>query len=395
MTSNALISNESSSLYQALVNSGTENLSYATDLSAPILSRSYIELQPQQSITASPSGKEQIFYCVKGQILENAVLKFVLTKSAGTMDNTRKVGLQIPEWIELRSNNKTIERMTSQALRAKLSCRSSDFKLAVHRISLPLVPGTDVVAAVTDTAVECYCPIISTFFENSLQNLDLGRNEQLSVVVRYAVDGPTMGFEAASSVTALSASLWVWQRQYDPIYLDKIRSLNYKAGSFLSMLCTNTYTESFPCVNSTTNIVRLRNNYVVKSLHFAVLTVDGVVQPINNTTLKFGGTSLIQTAPQLIMNYDKQVHGGSSNELISAVAVQRQANEFTTIHFGYDPSNFVKNSGAVSFGDLNAVELTIITPTAPATTSNIFCVVEYFNFVSISENGIMNISQAY
>lgn len=393
MSDLAIQSSESSGLINTLVNSKVQNLSYAVKSSYPILVPQVREIQPSQSISGAPHGKESIFYLNRSQMLKNLMLKFQFTKASGTVVLTNHIGFRIPDQIELRSNNKVITRMSSSAIRALVSNLGDEAKLGLQRRALPLVPSTGVVAGASDTSFLTYCPIFSHWFDQVESNLDLGFVEQISVVVRYASSGTVMGLD--SDMTGMTPTLLCWNWQSDSAYNDYLRSQNFKAGSFLNQLGWNTYTEQFTATNSaTSHTIRLRNNYPVRSIHYALLSSAGAHRRIDTSTLRFGGISLLENLNRLELNLDKELQGGSSNELTSATAVSRQAVEFITVPLCLDIKDRTYNSGCTSFNDLNSVELTI-NHEAASSGDIIWVVVEYYNFVSINENGIISVSQSY
>ena len=393
MSDLAIQSCESSGLINVLTESKVQNLSYAIKSSFPILVPQTREIQPQQAISGSPHGRETVFYLNRSQMLKNLLLKVQFTKAGGTVVLTNKIGLQVAEWIEIRSNGKTITRLSSAAIRALVAVMGEEAKMAVQRRALPLVPATGVLSGASDTSFLTYCPIFSHWFDQAESSLDLGFVEQISVVVRWASAGTVMGLD--SDMTSISPTLFVWNWQSDSAYNDYLRSQNFKAGSFLNQLGWNTYTESFTATNgATTHNVRLRNNYPVKAIHYALLTSGGVLKRIDSSTLRFGGISLCESINRLELNYDKELQGCSANEMTSITAVARQDKEFVSIPLSLDVKNRTYNSGCTSFNDLNSVELTI-THESASTGDNIVVVVEYLQFVSINENGIISVSQSY
>lgn len=415
-------SNESSALLRTLVDAETLDISYNFKPSYPLLYQAPRAIRPKQDPNGAPAGQEVIFDLNKYMILRNLEIRTTLTKGiTGTGDFTNPpakfYGLSLYEWIQLRTNNKVIMTLSDSYIRARVDNLPDHQKQAVLRRALALdsvkADAADLledIAGGDDTSFVTYTPIFSTFFEDVRNNLNLNFLEQFQVACKF---NSTVASGSNEVYTSAVPELWVWSWIPDQTYLNFLTAKNHKEGGFLNMLTYNSYKETFPLgtdTTATTTTAKLRCNYPVFNIHFAIVSKlpvanDGsstAIAPIDNYELRMGGVSVSGVVPYLVGNYEKEMKGGSCNVLTNASAIERvQPNGtssysgWSTIPFSLEMQDRTFCSGAVSFNNINVPELVLNYPTRVVANFELQVVYEYWNTLTINDQGICNLTQSY
>lgn len=409
MSTLAIQSNESSGLLRTLTSAKTEDYSYNIEASVPLLVPSQVELSPNQSISGAPEGKSMTFNLNKNQLWTGAEIRTVISRAVGAVASVKPWGLTLFESIEIKSNNKTIMTLSDSAIRAIVSTMPDEQKQAVLRRATPMNANGAVLttagAISTATTVVVYTPVMAIFFEAMNTHLDLSFVEQIQIVCKF---NTVNGIGSGAAFTSVESTLWCYQYITDNMYLSFLRSKNYARGSFLNMLSWNTYKEvqDIASTTATSTIFKMHVNYPVRAIHFAIVKTDTAgttstntdLSPIYNITLEFGGQKLIDTCPYLSVNRVKELQGASATTLLPSGGysgnVARADTDWVTIPFAMQLLDRTYNSGAVSFNDLNSPILTL-SHAATGVAAQLQVVYEYFNMLSISDAGIVSISQSY
>jgi hypothetical protein len=395
MTDFILSSNESSVILNSLNERKTKDLSYSVGESYPILAKQYRELQPNNT-SAVISGGEIVFNINKQNLLRDMQIKTTFTTTTTSIGVTTNIGLNMYEWIQLRTNNKVILTMSDAYIWARTQQCGEAKQNAIFRRSLPLAATTEL-PALSLTAVT-YTPVFSSFFENVASSFDLYFYEQLSLAckVNTSTRGGFVGDIATNSV---NATLWVWTYRLDAKADAMLKAKNQSISKPLTMLCYNTYTESQVCTSTTQNTMRLNVNYPVFNTYIMIRSgtaaLAGIQFKIDSFELSLGGTKLLENVPYLVANWESCSAGASSLQTTSTTATTYDDSKCIAINWGMEPWNRVSNSGAVSFAQINYPTITVNTQNTmtPAASYTIYVVHEYWQVLQLdATNGSVNIA---
>jgi hypothetical protein len=393
MTDFILSSNESSVILNSLNERKTKDLSYSVGESYPILAKQYRELQPNNT---SPviSGGEIVFNINKSMLLRDLQIKTSFTTTTTSLAAGTNIGLTMYEWIQLRTNNKTILTMSDAYIWARTQQCGESKQNAIFRRSLPLIPTTEVPTAGTGLSLVTYTPVFCSFFENVASSFDLNFYEQLSLAckVNTSARGGFIG-----DMASVTATLWVWTYRLDAKADAMLKAKNQSIAKPLTMLCYNTYTESQVCTSTTQNSMRLNVTYPVFNTYIMIRTSTAVAPTqfkIDSFEFSLGGTKLLEAVPYLVANWESCSAGASSLQTTSITATTYDDSKAICINWGIEPWNRVSNSGAVSFAQINYPSITLNTQTlGTAANYTIYVVHEYWQVLQLdATNGSVNIA---
>jgi hypothetical protein len=392
MTDFILKSNQSSVILRNLEERAVKDLSYDVGESYPILAKQYRELQPNNT-AAVVSGGEIVFNINKAMLLRDMQIKTTFTTTTTSLAVTTNVGINMYEWIQLRTNNKVILTMSDAYIWARTQQCGEAKQNAIFRRSLPLAPTTEV-PTLGLTSVT-YTPVFSSFFETVNNAFDLNFYEQMSLAckVNTSVRGGFIG-----DMASVTATLWVWTYLPDEKFYNLLRAKNQNPSKPLTMLAYNTYTESQVCTSLTQNTMRLNVNYPVFNTYIMVRSgtaaLAGIQFKIDSFELSLGGTKLLESVPYLIANWESSSAGASSLQTTSVTATTHDDSKCIAINWGMEPWNRVNNSGAVSFAQINYPTVTVNTQTLTTAASySIYVVHEYWQVLQLdAQSGSVNIA---
>ena len=405
MTDFILNSNESSVILRNLAENKTKDLSYDVGTSYPLIAKQYRELQPNNS-TGVTHGGEIVFNINKSMLLRDMMIKTTVSTTTTSIAATHNLGLQIYEWIQLRTNNKVIMTMSDSYIWARTQQCSEAKQNAIFRRSLPLLAVTEVPSATSaNAAVVTYTPIFCSFFESIQNAFDLNFFEQLSLACKVNT-AARAGMVGNIPSTGLTATLWVWTYRPDQQAYDLLRSKNNNPSRPLTMLTYNTYTESQVLTSTTQNVMRLNVNYPVFNTYVMIRSNTaatlGVQVKIDSFEFSLAGTKLLESVPYLVANWESCSYGASSLQTTSVTATTYDDSKCICINWGLEPWNRVSNSGAVSFAQINYPTITVNTTAANITgltgysavgDFTLYVVHEYWQALSLdSSNGSVNIA---
>ena len=394
MTDLVLQSNRSSAILDGLAKAETQDLSYEIDPSMPLLAKQYNEIQSNTSAAGALNGQEVTFVLNKSNLLTNMLVRHSFTTTTTDEPVTSTPGLKILEWMELRTNNKTIARFSDSAIIAYVSDQPEGRQSSMTRRALPLALVTEVNDSVTTTSgAITYTPVPSSFFDAIKNALDLNFYEAISLVCHYST--PAKANFTATTVTMVSSSLWVWGYRLDDGAYDVLRAKNQSPSRPLNMLTYSSFKESLVCTGTTTNTINIRNNYAAFKTFIMLKPIKaaGADVKINSFDFSVGGVLLTQSAPGLVGSYEQEMLGASSLRSTSATALARYDAKPICVNWGMEPQNWVSNSGALSFSNVNNSSVTIYHPAITAADFNIEVVHFYWNILTLSgANGSMDIT---
>lgn len=412
---NTLSANAASNLLQILAGIKTQDLSYKIKPTYPFLARKIYSLQPKQTVSGAPASKEAIWDLNKAWLNNGLRIQTTITKpgTAGTSNPADKYyGLTMYETITLRTNNVTLATLTDSYIRARVDHLPDGAKQHCLRYSLALVPTTEIpVTDVDATTFVTYTPIFSSFFEHITANLNLNFLEQFQIVARF---NTTVNSGANEAYSTASPVLQVFNWSPDATYMSALKALNNPTGSVMSMLTYNSSRESFALDSDTGVAARLRCNYPVFNMYFAVvcktaaadLGIASSLSPINTVDLTIGGDSMFGSAiPLSTLDYMNEMSGAiSSNVLTSISAVSRAVLTVGTgtysgwrrIPFCLMPDDRTFCSGAMAFSGINNPILTLTMPDVGTSTNfELVTVYESWQLISISSSGVCQISEMF
>lgn len=408
MTDQILTSNQSSVILRTLAEAEVVDNSYEIAPSYPLLAKQYRELPANGgAINAAMNGQEISFNITKSMLLRDLMIKTTFTTTTTTIDAAVNYpGLNMFEWIQLRTNNKVILTLSGEYLQARTEHSPEHIKNAIYRRAMCLTATTEVLDTDSTTGGSvCYTPVFSSFFEDVRNAFDLNFYEQLSLNCKFNTTVKA-GF-VPTTLTLGTSTLWAWTYRPDDKYYDLLRAKNQNPSKPLNMLCYNTFTERQTCTSTTTNTMRLNVNYPVVRTYVmvrpTVASLKGQCFKIDSVEFLVGGTKLLESVPYCVANWESSKHGASGMKLLT---IGSNNGVLTAGTYGYDDSRCVmfdwslkphdrlSCSGAISFSQINYPQITVNTQSL-TTASNYEIVVihEYLNIVSCdSSNGSVNIS---
>lgn len=356
-----LSSNRTSQLLSSLIDTEVQDLSYEMQPSAPLLAKQYVKLTAENSAAGAMNGQEVTFKINRSQLLRNMYLRTTFTTTTTALDADQYPGLNMYEWIQVKSANKVLLTLSDAAIRAKVSDMGVEGQEHFSRFALPLVPTTEAVQATSTAATATYTPIFSTFFDSVKQNLDLSFYEQLMITVKFNTPARA-GFNATTTIT--SNDLFVWTYLPDQKYLDVLRSRNQSPSKPLSMLAWNSFTERKTCTSTTSNSIRLNVNYPVFKTFISVHPIVGTIHDafkIDTFSVNVGGITLLESMPaSSVGNFESALGGATSIRTTSATAVARDDAKPICIDWSLMPQDaWTQNFGAVSWSNTNYPEITV------------------------------------
>ncbi len=406
-----LESNRSSVILSSLAKAEVKDVSYDMLPSYPILTKRHQLITKNGSLAADPVGGQEVTFLInKSMLWRGAIVEHRYTPGAN-IPATVFPGITLVDYIQIKSNNKVLFNISGQAYRGWLENQPESVKTMAFKMAMPLVPTTELpkidagaVPLVSYTMIPC------SFFDAVMSNFDLNFYEQISVVVKYVSSFNVANIPTSATLT--DSKLWIFLWRPDDKYYDMLRSKNQNPSKPLNMLTWNTYTETFtPASGSTSNEVRLNCNYpVFKSVVRIVplLTnvtdgayVNGVNVPIQTLKFSIGGNEVLTNIPVSISAFEKSAYGGASCLIplivgAAGVTMGIDQNQGVTLDFGMEPNNWVSNSGAVSFSQLNYPTITVThTALTTGTQYQILVTHFYWNIMTLqSNNGSVQISVA-
>lgn len=389
----------SSVILGSLAKAEVLDLSYEIEPSYPILSKfpRVISANNPTTIAAQAmNGQEITFNINKAMFLRDLYVRTTFTTTTTSLAVTFPVGMNIFEYIQIKTNNKVIHTLTGEAIRSWIENKPASVRAQASRMALPLVAATESVNATSTAASSTYTYIPASFFDQTKNNFDLNFYEQLSVTCKFN----TVARAGMPTTTLAAADLYTWLWRPDDKYYDMMRSKNQNPSKPLNMLCWNSYTERLACVAATTTTMRLNCNYPVFKTVFRIkpitLALGGVEATITSFAFSVGGTELISTMLKTVSEWEKHKHGASSLVCTTnASTVTKSDNDGITIDWGMEPQNWVSNSGACSFSQLNYPQLLVNYPSLTAADYEVVVTHFYWNILTLdSQNGSVNVSSS-
>lgn len=408
MTDQIINSNQSSVILRTLADAETMDLSYEIAPSYPLLAKQYREITANGgAVNQSMNGQEIAFNITKSMLLRDLMIKTTFTTTTTTIDNKQYVGLNMFEWIQLRTNNKVILTISDAYIQARTEHSPEYLKNGIYRRALCLTATTEVLNA-TSTAASCtYTPVFSSFFDDIRNAFDLNFYEQLSLNCKF--NTTVKAGIVPTTLTIGTPTLWVWTYRPDDKYYDLLRSKNQNPSRPLNMLCINTFTERQVCTSTTANTMRLNVNYPVIRTYVmvrpVVASLKGQCAKIDSVDFYVGGTKLLESVPHCVANWESSKFGASGSKLLT-IGTNDNNGTFAAGTFGFDdsrcicfdwslkPHDRLSCSGAISFSQINYPQITVNTQSLSTASNYEICVVhEYWNIISCdSSNGSVNIS---
>jgi hypothetical protein len=351
------------------------------------------------------NGQEISFNITKNMLLRDLMIRTTFTTTTTTMAADQMCGLHMFESITLRTNNKVILTLSDSYIVARTEHETEAVKNGIYRRALCLLSTTEFADVDSVTGISCtYTPVFSSFFEDTRANFDLNFFEQLSLNCKFNTSARA-GFP---TTTIGSSTLWVWTYRPDDKYYDMLRSKNMNVSKPLNMLTYNTFTERQACVGTTTQTMRLNVNYPVfktyimlKPIHAAMV---GRYAKIDSFDFSIGGTKLLEAVPNLVGNWESSKNGASSLKL-TTIGTNNNAGSIVAGTMGFDdsrcicldwgllPQNYLTNSGAISFSQINYPQITINHQALTAAYFEVSVSHLYWNIVTCdSSNGSCSIS---
>lgn len=412
---NTLAANEASNLLTTLAQIKTQDLSYKLKPTYPLLATKYYSLQPKQTVSGVPASKEAIWDLNKAWLCNNLRIQTTATKAGGVNNPIDKFyGLTMYESIILRTNGLILTTLSDSFIRARVDDLSENAKSHVLRYALALVPTTEVVAAATAPTIVTYTPIFSSWFEAVNANLNLAFIEQFQVVARFNTTVASGSNEAYSSASPV---LQVFNWTPNQTYMAGLRAMNQPQGGVSNMLIYDSMKETFSLDSDTATVARLRCNYPVFNMYFALVSKVPVVtngsattlSPINTVDFTVGGDSIYGSAVSAsLLDYIKEMGGGSSLVTTSATAVSRATQTaqvgtgagtysgWKKISFCLDPYDRTYCSGAMAMSGINNPILSLTFPdVGTASEFELQVVYEFWKIISINAQGIAAVVETY
>lgn len=411
----ALQSNKQSMLMNALVADGARDLEYVTAKNYPIAAMPEIrEIRPRGNTTiTNPNSQEVIFDLNKYQYLTSLMIRTQLTRANTATLVGKFYGLTMYEQITIRTMNRVLQTLSDSYIRARTDNLPDEHKMAVLRRALLLAPTTELVAADTATTGVTYTPIYSQFFDSPRNYLNLSFLEQLQVTARFNSVVPSgSGVVWTDAAPTLMVGSWLPELSYSQM----LEAKNY--GKMLTMQCYNSAKQIIDISTSggsaTAIQAKLFTNNAVFNIHYAVVnkvaaganSINTILARIDTADLQFSGISCFGVLPNSVVNFKKE-QTASCNQLTTATAVSRVqnsiggANSYTgwsTIPLGLNTvAERGFSTGAVSFSNVNfpTLNLTYETLGAGVADYQLEVVYEFWNLITINEQGMMLVSASY
>ncbi len=409
---NTLAANEASNLLQILTQIKTQDLSYKIKPTYPFLSRKIYSLQPKQTVSGAPASKDAIWDLNKAWLNNGLRIQTTVTKAGGVNSPVDKYyGLTMYETITLRTNNITLCTLSDSYIRARVDHLPDGPKQHCLRYALALVPTTEIpVTSQTATTFVTYTPIFSSFFEHVTANLNLNFIEQFQVVARF---NTTQASGINEAYTAGTPVLQVFNWTPNETYMAGLKAMNNPVGSVMTMLTYNTSKETFALDAVTTTAARLRCNYPVFNMYYAIVNktafatnvVGTALASIDTVDFTIGGDSYFGSAvPTSTLDYMNEMGGISANVLTTISAISRATQTtgsagysgWRRIPFCMDPNDRTYCSGALAFSGINNPILTLVYPTVTtATNYELHVIYESFQLIAISSSGVLSVAEMY
>lgn len=404
-------SNQSSVILRSLADSEVQDLSYEISPSYPILASQFRELQPTSGSFGAMNNQEISFNINKSALLQDLMIRtqFVTATALTTsVTSMQYPGLCMFEQIQIKTNNKVIMTLSDAAIKAMVDHMPEHKKLGVMRRAMPLLATTELLNTDSTAATVTYTPLFASFFESVKNAFDLSFYEQLSVSCKFNTLAKA-GF-AGASCTLSNATLWVWTYRPDDKYYDLLRSRNQNITRPLNMLIFNSFCERQTCTSTTQNVMRLNVNYpVFKTFVMLTPTATGVAllqqaAKIDSVEFSVGGTKLIEACPYNVANWKSDKSGASPLKPVS-IGTNNNAGTLTygvtvsdasrsiCFDWGLEPQNWLSNSGAISFSQINYPQITVNHQAITAANYEVVVVHLYWNILTLdSTNGSCQIS---
>jgi hypothetical protein len=410
---NTLAANEASTLLTTLANIKTQDLSYKIKPTYPLLATKIYTLQPTQTVTGAPASKEAIWNLNKAWLCNNMRIQTATTRTGSTSFSNpadKYYGLTMYETITIRTNGVTLLTLSDSYIRARVDDLPDNAKSHVMRYAMALVPTTEVVAGVDITSTVTYTPIFSSWFETVNANLNLAFLEQIQLVARF---NTTVNSGSNEAYLTATPALQVFNWTPNQTYMAGLRAMNQPQGGVANMLVYDSMKEVFTLDSDTTTVARLRCNYPVTNMYFALVSkaaaadlgIASTLSPIDTVNLTLGGDSIFGSAVNAsLLDYIKEMGGGSSLVTSSNTAVSRATQTVGTgtysgwkkISFCLDPYDRTYCSGAMAMSGINNPILTLTYPDCgTASDFELQVVYEYWKIISISAQGVVQIAESY
>lgn len=413
----ALQSNKQSLLMNALIAEGARDLEYVTAKNYPIAAMPEIrEIRPRGNTTiTSPNNQEVIFDLNKYQYLTSLMIRTQLTRANTATLVGKYYGLTMYEQITIRTMNRVLQTLSDSYIRARTDNLPDEHKMAVLRRALMLAPTTELVAADNATTGVTYTPVYSQFFDSPRNYLNLSFLEQLQVTARFNGDiASGSGVVWSTATPTLMVGSWLPELSYSQM----LEAKNY--GKLLTMQCYNSMKQIVDVATGTAGTTgslqtslqaKLFTNSAVFNIHYALVnkvavganTANTALTNIDTVDLQFSGISCFGVLPNSVVNYKKE-QTASCNQLTTATAVSRVQPDggiasytgWSTIPLGLNTvAERGFSTGAVSFSNVNFPTLNITYPSITAASYQLEVVYEFWNLITINEQGMMLVSASY
>jgi hypothetical protein len=396
MSSDLIIQSNKNSVLLNTISKDPEDLSYEVQPSFPMLVKNLRAINPNNgtgAIVGHPTSQEVVFNINRSNLLRNLMVQTSYSVTTGGIAVAELPGLQMFEWVQLRSNNKVIMTMSDAYIMARSQDSSVAKSTAIYRRALHLSETTfKPAAATTETGLTTFTPIFSSFFEDSRNHLDLNFYEQLQLACKYNI--AARGGLTKELIAITSCKLWVWSYQLESTAYDLLRAKNQRPNEKLNMLTYNTYLEKTTGTGTISNqTVFMHSNYPVFKTYVFMRnnTAPNAFVNISSFDFTVGGVKLYESLNKLVATYEQEIEGSSGIVSTTETAISRVSENIICINWGMLPNDRTKCSGAVSFSNLNNPSITVYG--SITTGVDIFIVHEYWNILSLdSSNGVLELT---
>ena len=397
-------SNNSSTVYKTVTAKAVKNYGYSQGVATSNISKNIRRMVSDNTISGSPHGQEVIWTLPSSEIARLSQIKVTPTFGAApTAAMASRVGGLFFNNIRLVANNKTIATLSDSYLLSRTYNETDEVKNALVSRSYPRNPTSLAcinAADAGDTTGVFYVNIFSTFFEDTVCNLDLGFVEKIQIIAQVN-SSAAMGL--ANDLTGLSCQLLLNTYMPDLKTYQLLKAENFNPnGEKLTMYCYNTYKESqsqTAAGTSTTIRMQLHNIYPDINTYFYVMatgtslqakTNQNMFEVISSFSLSFGGSSpIIDGLNCLEGSYETDIQRSSSNSVVAFSAnaypttVSYAVSKPICLAWGLDKDR-VTCSGLLSFKNLPSPILEVTFVSTDAVTYNLVVVHEFAQLVAIN-----------
>lgn len=255
-------SNKSSAVYSDLFKYTDDDLMvYKLDQGLPNLSREILETTQQNYGDGTGTACSVLFNVIKAGLLRMCYLKIAATTSgAGTTVLGVDAALNCISYIQLMNNNKELETLYPQQIRAWINSLSAADQYKMNAACVRDISG----AIAASTSVKFLVPLPFSFSEHISKNLDTNFVDTLSI--NCVMNANTSAMERAFTANSAKLSVVAEYLILDVDSYSKLRELQYRAGTPTTFLWKSSEKESNTTLATTTTINLTTKRPVKKTL---------------------------------------------------------------------------------------------------------------------------------